>query len=198
LKKSLGTGFNSTEDVAVHNPQRFCQTITKWSLGIVQTREILNYLERLGIMAKTYEHAPVHTVDESRELRGNIPGIHTKNLFLRDSKKNFFLVVTDEATQINLKALGPRIGAKGGLSFGSPDALMQNLGVTPGSVSLLAAVNDSEKRVTVVLDESLLKAPLVNCHPLSNQFTTSLSPEGVSAFLSATAHTPLQISFADS
>lgn len=164
----------------------------------MQTREVLNYLERIGIMAKTYEHAAVHTVDESRELRGNIPGIHTKNLFLRDSKKKFFLVVTDEATQINLKALGPRIGAKGGLSFGSPEALMQNLGVTPGSVSLLAAVNDSEKRVTVVLDEALLKAPLVNCHPLSNQFTTSLSPEGISAFLCATGHPPLHISFADS
>ena len=164
----------------------------------MQTREVLNYLERIGIMAKTYEHAAVHTVEESRELRGKIPGIHTKNLFLRDSKKKFFLVVTDEATQINLKALGPRIGAKGGLSFGSPEALMQNLGITPGSVSLLAAVNDSEKRVTVVLDEALLKAPLVNCHPLSNQFTTSLSPEGISAFLSATGHPPLHISFADS
>ena len=164
----------------------------------MQTSEVLNYLERIGIMAKTYEHAAVHTVEESRELRGNIPGIHTKNLFLRDSRKNFFLVVTDEANQINLKALGSRIGAKGGLSFGSPEALMQNLGVTPGSVSLLAAANDSEKRVTVVLDEALLKAPLVNCHPLSNQFTTSLSPEGISAFLFATGHRPLQISFADS
>jgi Ala-tRNA(Pro) deacylase len=164
----------------------------------VRTREILSYLERLGIMAKTYEHAPVHTVDESRELRGNIPGVHTKNLFLRDSKKTFFLVVTDEATRINLKALGSRIGAKGGLSFGSPEALMQNLGVTPGSVSLLATVNDTEKRVTVVLDEALLKAPLVNCHPLSNQFTTSLSPEEINAFLSATGHVPLRISFVDS
>ena len=75
---------------------------------------------------------------------------------------------------------------------------MQNLGVTPGSVSLLAAVNDPEKRVMVVLDEALMKAPLVNCHPLSNQFTTSLSPEEINAFLSATAHVPLQISYADS
>jgi Ala-tRNA(Pro) deacylase len=62
-------------------------------------------------------------------------------------------------------------------------------------VSLLAAVNDSEKRVTTVLDEALLKASLVNCHPLSNQFTTSLSPEGIVAFLSTTAHTPLYVSF---
>ena len=163
----------------------------------MRSEEVLSYLERRGIIAKTYEHAPVYTVDESRELRGSIPGVHTKNLFLRDSKKNFFLVVTSEETRINLKALGPRIGAKGGLSFGSPDALMQILGVTPGSVSLLAAVNDTEKRVTVVLDETLLKASLINCHPLSNQFTTSLTPEGVAAFLSETAHAPLHVSFPD-
>jgi Ala-tRNA(Pro) deacylase len=163
----------------------------------MRSEEVLSYLEQRGIIAKTYEHAPVHTVDESRELRGNIPGVHTKNLFLRDGKKNFFLVVASEETRINLKALGPRIGARGGLSFGSPDALMQNLGVTPGSVSLLAAVNDTEKRVTVVLDEALLKASLINCHPLSNQLTTSLSPEGVAAFLSATAHAPLHVSFPD-
>jgi len=80
----------------------------------MRSEEVLSYLERHGIIAKTYEHAPVHTVDESRELRGNIPGVHTKNLFLRDSKKNFFLVVTDEKIRINLKVLGPRIGAKGG------------------------------------------------------------------------------------
>jgi Ala-tRNA(Pro) deacylase len=65
-------------------------------------------------------------------------------------------------------------------------------------VSLLATANDPENRVTVVLDEALLKVPLVNCHPLNNQFTTSLSPEEINAFLSATAHVPLQVSFADS
>jgi Ala-tRNA(Pro) deacylase len=163
----------------------------------MRSEEVLSYLDRHGIAAKTYEHLPVHTVEESRELRGNIPGVHSKNLFLRDSKRNFFLVVTNEETRINLKALGPRIGAKGGLSFGSQDALMEILGIAPGSVSLLAAVNDPEKRVTIVLDEALLKVSLVNCHPLSNEFTTSLSPEGIAAFLSATGHAPLYISFQD-
>lgn len=163
----------------------------------MRSEDVLGYLERHGIAAKTYQHAPVHTVEESRELRGDIPGIHTKNLFLRDGKKNFFLVVTNEETRINLKALAPRIGAKGGLSFGSPDALLQVLGITPGSVSLLALVNDTEKRVTVALDDALLKAEVVNCHPLDNRFTTSLSPEGIAKFLSTTGHAPLHVSFAD-
>ena len=163
----------------------------------MRSEDVLSYLERHGITARTYEHAPVHTVEESRELRGDIPGVHTKNLFLRDGKKRFFLVVVSEEMRVNLKALAPLIGARGGLSFGSPEALMEILGITPGSVSLLAAVNDVEKRVTVVLDDALLKASLVNCHPLSNQFTTSLSPEGIAAFLAATGHAPLHISFAD-
>ncbi|MGA7805849.1 MAG: YbaK/EbsC family protein, partial [Bradyrhizobium sp.] len=87
--------------------------------------ELLRYLEDKGIHAKTFEHPALHTVEESRALRGDIPGIHTKNLFLRDSKRNYFLVVTDESTSIQLKALARKIGAKGNLSFGSPDALME-------------------------------------------------------------------------
>jgi Ala-tRNA(Pro) deacylase len=163
----------------------------------MQSDEILSYLERHGIDAITHTHAAVHTVDESRELRGNIPGVHTKNLFLRDGKKKFFLVVTDEATKINLKALGPRIGARGGLSFGSPEALLQNLGITPGSVSVLAAVNDTEKHVTVVLDAALMKADVVNCHPLDNRFTTSLSPADITVFLASTGHTPLYVALSE-
>ena len=160
----------------------------------MHSSEILKYLEQHGIGGKTHTHAPVHTVEESRELRGNIPGIHTKNLFLRDSKKNFFLVVTDEPTKINLKALGPIIGAKGGLSFGSPEALLQNLGITPGSVSILAAVNDPNKHVKMVLDDALMAAELVNCHPLDNCSTTSLTPAGIIAFLASTGHAPLLVS----
>ncbi|WP_423958944.1 YbaK/EbsC family protein, partial [Bradyrhizobium sp.] len=100
--------------------------ITEWTtIGMQKSDELLRYLEDKGIHAKTFEHPALHTVEESRALRGDIPGIHTKNLFLRDSKRNYFLVVTDESTSIQLKALARKIGAKGNLSFGSPDALME-------------------------------------------------------------------------
>src|SRR5580692_10932346 len=100
--------------------------------------ELLKHLESNGISAETFEHPPVHTVEESRQLRGNIPGIHTKNLFLRDGKKNYFLFVTDESAAVHLKSVARKISARGGLSFGSPEALMELLGIEPGSVSLLA------------------------------------------------------------
>ncbi len=144
------------------------------------SEELLAYLEDHGIEAVTYEHPPVHTVEESQRLRGDVPGVHTKNLFLRDSKKAFFLVVTNEAATVSLK-----------------DALLELLGVTPGAVSLLALVNDRGHKVVPVIDESLLKAGLVNCHPLSNRRTTSLSAEGILGFFTTTGHLPLRMSFAN-
>ena len=156
--------------------------------------ELLKYLESNGIDAETFEHPPVHTVEESRALRGDISGIHTKNLFLRDSKKNYFLFVTDESANVQLKALGRKIGAKGNLSFASPDALSELLGIEPGSVSLLATINDIGRKVAVVIDKHLLSASTINCHPLTNMRTTSLSKEGVAAFLTSIGHTPLYIS----
>ena len=161
-------------------------------MNIEKSDELLKYLEDKGIPVKTFEHPPVHTVEESRALRGDIPGVHTKNLFLRDGKKRFFLFVTDESRAINLKALSKIIGAKG-VSFGSPDALMEMLGITAGSVSLLAALNDPEQKVTVVIDEALLSAERINCHPLSNRRTTSLTRDDIAAFMAATGHTPMYV-----
>jgi len=152
---------------------------------MTESDALLAYLERNGIEAPTFEHPAVHTVEESKALRGDIPGLHTKNLFLRDGKKNFYLFVTDEDASINLKQLSRRIGAKGGLSFGSPDALLELLGIRPGSVSVLAIVNDEHSRVKLLLDKRL-EGATINCHPLSNERTTSLSQEAFAKFLAKT------------
>ena len=156
--------------------------------------ELLDLLVSYGIAAKTYSHAAVHTVAESKDLRGEIAGLHTKNLFLKDKKRNFYLIVTEENTKIDLLSLGPKVDANGKLSFASPDALNEILGVSPGAVSLLAAVNDVEKRVAIVIDEALLKSNQINCHPLTNTRTTSLSKSDIATFLSATGHDPRYIS----
>lgn len=150
---------------------------------MTQSDELLAYLENNGIEVQTFKHPPVHTVEESKALRGAIPGLHTKNLFLRDGKKNYFLFVTDEDATINLKQLAKKIGAKGGLSFGSPEALMEMLAIRPGAVSVLAVVNDKERKVKLILDRRLASAPAINCHPLSNERTTSLSPAAFTRFL---------------
>ncbi len=150
--------------------------------------DVLSYLAAHGIAAQTYSHPAVHTVAESQALRGDIPGAHTKNLFLRDGKKTYFLVTLEENRAVDLKALRALIGARGGLSFASADALIEHLGVLPGAVSLLALANDVDKRVQVVIDASLLEASMVNCHPLTNEKTTSLTPAELRVFLQATGH----------
>ena len=148
----------------------------------------------LGIATTTAEHEAVFTVTESRHLRGAIPGAHIKNLFLRDNKRSFFLVTLTEDAVVDLKALRPLIGAKGGLSFASPDSLMERLGVQPGSVSPFAVINDVAGSVTMVLDEALLAAPAINAHPLVNTRTTTIAPEHLLAFLRSTGHEPLLVS----
>ena len=101
-------------------------------------------------------HPALFTVEQSQALRGQIPGGHTKNLFLRDKKGAFYLVVAQEDAAIALKDLHRRLGASGRFSFGSAEAMGELLGVVPGSVTPFAAINDTAGQVTVVLDRAML------------------------------------------
>jgi Ala-tRNA(Pro) deacylase len=127
---------------------------------------------------------------ESPALRGEIFGAHTKNLFLKDRKDNLFLVVLLEDATVNLKSIHEKIGANGKVSFGKPELLMEVLGVVPGAVTAFGAVNDHQGRVKVVLDAFLMQEDLVNCHPLENTATTSISSQDLIRFLVNTGHPP--------
>lgn len=153
--------------------------------------DLMAMLTGLGIVARTVEHPPLFTVEQSRALRGEIPGTHTKNLFLKDKKGAIFLVTAPEDAAIDLKHIHHRIGATGRVSFGNPTLLMETLGVAPGAVTPLGAINDTEGRVTVVLDAALAAEPVVNCHPLANTATTTIATADLIAFLRATGHEPL-------
>lgn len=154
---------------------------------------LIDLLAANGIPATTYAHPPVHTVAESQALRGDIPGAHTKNLFLRDGKKTYFLVTMGEETPVNLKALRGPLGARGSLSFASAEALYEHLGILPGSVSLLAAANDTAHLVKVAVDAALLRADAVGCHPLTNARTTVLTPDALRAFFKLTGHEVMEL-----
>ena len=152
--------------------------------------ELFAYLDRLGIVHTTVSHRPLFTVEQSRALRGQIPGGHTKNLFLRDKKGAFYLVVALEDAAIALKDLHRRLGASGRFSFGSAEAMGELLGVARGSVTPFAAINDTTSQVTVVLDRAMLDHDVLNFHPLVNTMTTSISKTGLLQFLAATGHDP--------
>ena len=152
--------------------------------------ELFAYLDRLGIPHTTVTHPPLFTVEQSQALRGQIPGGHTKNLFLKDKKDALFLVTALEDATIELKSLHRRLDAGGRFSFGSANLMLETLGITPGAVTPFGALNDTTGRVTIVLDSRLMRHPIVNAHPLVNTMTTSISREGLLAFLASTGHNP--------
>src|SRR5581483_10916605 len=147
-------------------------------------------LDALGISHQTAKHPPLFTVEQSRALRGQIPGGHAKNLFLRDKKNALYLVVAEEDAVIDLKGLHRRLGASGRFSFGSADLLREVLGVAPGAVTPFGAINDADGRVTVVLDAALMAYDVINSHPLINTMTTSLKRDDLVKFLESTGHMP--------
>ncbi len=152
-------------------------------------QQLLARLAALGIPYQNHEHAAVFTVDEAKALRGELHGGHIKNLFLRNKKEEMWLVVVEEDKRVDLKALGERLNA-GKLSFGSPDRLRRYLGVLPGAVTPFGIINDTDRKVKVVLDRDLLDKDPVNCHPLVNTMTTAIPPQGLLKFLEAEGHSP--------
>ncbi len=152
--------------------------------------ELFAFLDRLGIAHPTVTHAPAFTVEESQALRGQIAGGHTKNLFLADKKGALYLVVALEHALIELKSLHRRLGASGRFSFGAAALLRATLGVEPGSVTPFAAINDTDRRVTVVLDATMMRHDILNYHPLRNSMTTSIAAADLVRFLAATGHPP--------
>ncbi|QLF68780.1 prolyl-tRNA synthetase associated domain-containing protein [Peteryoungia desertarenae] len=153
--------------------------------------DLFRFLDDLGIRHQTKTHPPVFTVAESVALRDEIPGGHTKNLFVKDKKDNFFLLTVEENAVVDLKTVHTLIGAASKVSFGKPEKLMEYLGVQPGSVTALGAINDTEKNVTFILDADLMQHEIINCHPLSNDATTSIGSTDLIRFMEATGHKPL-------
>ena len=153
---------------------------------------LLAALDRLGIVYTNVVHAAVFTVEESDGLHHTIPGIHTKNLFLKDKNGRFWLVTVEAHARVELKALPAAIGAAR-LSFGKAEDMARLLGVTPGAVTPLAAINDGAGAVTVVLDPAVAGAERVNVHPLRNTATLGLSGADLVAALAAWGHIPLVV-----
>ncbi|KAB2853430.1 MAG: prolyl-tRNA synthetase associated domain-containing protein, partial [Sphingopyxis terrae] len=135
---------------------------------------LLADLDALAIPFTAHEHVAVFTVAESDTVNAAIPGAHTKNLFLKDAGGAFWLVTVPGEARVDLKALPAAIGCKR-VSFGKADDMQRLLGIAPGSVTPLAAINAAPGSITVVLDAGLAAAERVNVHPLRNTGTIGLA-----------------------
>ena len=160
----------------------------------VTRSELFLKLDALGISHDTREHAPIFTVEEGAAIKADMAGGHTKNLFLKDKAGAFFLICAQSDTPIKINKLHPVLGCKR-LSFGKPEALLEKLGVTPGSVTLFSIINDGAGLVTLIIDKRLTEHETVNFHPLLNDATTAISSADMIKFAKATGHDPIILDF---
>jgi Ala-tRNA(Pro) deacylase len=156
--------------------------------------QLLARLETLGIAQTTLWHRPVFTVDEGQDIKAALPGGHTKNLFLKDGKDQLWLISALGETAIDLKRLPAVIGSAR-LSFGAAQLMEETLGVAPGSVTALALINDTDRRIRFVVDRALMAADPVNFHPLTNAATTAISQADFRRFLAVLGVIPLVVDF---
>ena len=157
------------------------------------TPEILfDYLDHLGIEHSTVEHPPLFTVEDGREWHGRIPGLHYKNLFLKDRDGKFWLVLMPGDKRAMLGLVEKRVGCAR-LSFGKPEKLLEIMGLTPGSVTPFGLMNDMARRLNVIVDVDLLAAEFVNFHPLHNSASTTLRSADLMKFIGALGFSPITL-----
>ncbi|MBK8197889.1 MAG: prolyl-tRNA synthetase associated domain-containing protein [Acidobacteria bacterium] len=149
--------------------------------------DLFAYLDRLGIAHTTHWHEAMFTVDQSSALKAEMPGAHTKNLFLKDKDGQIVLIAAEAHGPIRLNQLHKLIGTAR-LSFGAPELMTEVLGVVPGSVTAFALMNDTAGRVRFLVDAVLAAAEVVNFHPLVNTGTTAISQADFRRFVEATGH----------
>jgi Ala-tRNA(Pro) deacylase len=147
-----------------------------------------------GIAWAHHAHPPLYTVTDSRALRGDLPGAHVKNMFLKDWKDRLWLVTCLEHRQIRIRDVEKEIGAQK-CSFARPELLWETLGILPGAVSPFGLVNDTGHRVTPVLDRQMLEHDLINAHPLHNRATTAVAAADFLRFFRITGHVPVVLDF---
>lgn len=150
---------------------------------------IEEFLKSHAISYERFEHPAVFTCEESAKIDIDIPGVGTKNLFLRDKNATrYFLVTVGHETSVDLKALRDMLGVSK-LSFGAEDKLKELLGVTPGSVTLMGLIHDTNHIVEVIIDAPLWGS-MLQCHPLVNTATLALPHSSIEKFFAATGHIP--------
>jgi len=150
--------------------------------------DIFRFLEENGIVYKRCDHPAVFTCEEAERLVPPMGGAKTKNIFVRDKKgKRHFLVVVGYEKTVDLKSLSSLLGVSS-MTMASPDRLKRYLGVDPGSVTILAVINDTEGKVEVVFDKALWDSQSFRCHPLVNTSTLAVSKEGIQRFMGLTGH----------
>lgn len=158
--------------------------------------QVLQKLDELGIEYQTLTHPPLYTVAEAKQVEFELPGAHTKNLFLRNKKGRMFLLTVEPEHTVDLRALRDKLQRPGGqFAFASTERLGKFLGVVPGAVSPLALLNDHENQVEVFVQNTLFEQEWIYLHPCRNTHSTRLRTADLARALDAWQHPVTQLSF---
>jgi len=154
----------------------------------ISSDTLLETLKEWSISYKLFEHVPLRTVEDSKKVEGIFistenGGGHVKNLYLRDKKKRNILLVAEQDQAIDLKKLSKNLNFSN-LSFGSPERLMQNLGVRPGAVTPLSMINGVNNNVSLFMDKALRNKTAIYIHPLVNDRTIEMTILNLEKFFS--------------
>ena len=149
---------------------------------MINDKSLIKLLKQKEINYTFYTHQPLFTVNDSKKLRGNINGAHTKNLFLKNKKNNFYLFSCLESTKINLKILKEKLNL-GNISFAGEKYLHELLNVKPGAVTPFGLLNDSTRKIKFFLDLKLNDFDSFNFHPLVNTATINIKRNDFYNFL---------------
>lgn len=152
---------------------------------ITSPEDLFAWLDANGVAHTTHWHEAVFTVEEGRDLKSAMPGGHTKNLFMTNKDGDLILIAAHADSDLPLNKLHRALGVRR-LSFGKPDLMEATLGVTPGSVTAFALINDLEGKVRFVIDAALMAHDPINFHPLINTGTTAISRADFERFVAAT------------
>ena len=169
-----------------------------WDAGRerLERDRLLGRLLDLGIDAPVVSYPAHASIEEGKRLRGDLPGAFTKNLLLKDKRGRLFFVTAFEDTDVDLKTLHARVGARGRLGFASPDAMAELLHVHPGTASPLGLMNDADNAITLVVDEALLGAEQLNFHPMTHTESIGLTWPEFRAFVASCDREPLVVRLA--
>jgi len=153
--------------------------------------KLLSFFDTHNLTYTLHEHKPVFTVEQSEHLHDEIPGAHSKNLFLQDRKETYFLVSILHHKRLDIKALSKLLDVKG-LSFANEEKLLQLLQLTPGAVTPFGLFHPSARNVRFILDEDFLQSDFVNFHPLQNNATVSMKLDSFLKFFDLIGHPLVQ------
>ena len=151
---------------------------------------VYDLLDKLGIEYERVDHEPAETMEACEEIdKALYPAVICKNLLLCNRQQDrFYLLMIKEDKKFKTKEISQQINSAR-LSFASAEFMEKFLDITPGSVSVMGLMNDTENNVQLLVDEDVIGAEYVGCHPCINTSSLRLKTKDVfGKFLDAVHH----------